>query len=113
VARDITEQKRVEVELVREKEFLAALNLNSRWLLLLLDAQQKIVSCNPAFEKLYGYTSAEIIGKSLYPLINIEDTLNEANDLTQQPGLRRYTAWAGADARMAAWSMWKYSACQY
>ncbi len=84
VARDITEQKQAEVELVREKEFLAALNLNSPVAIVVLDAQQKIASCNPAFEKLYGYTSAEIIGKSLYPLINAEDTLNEANDLTQQ-----------------------------
>ncbi len=84
VARDITEQKRAEVELIREKEFLSALNLNSPVAIVVLDTQQKIASCNPAFEKLYGYTSAEIIGKSLYPLINIENPLNEADDLTRQ-----------------------------
>jgi PAS domain S-box-containing protein len=84
VARDITEQKRAEVELVREKEFLSALNLNSPVAIVVLDGQEKISSCNPAFEKLYGYTSAEIIGKKLDPLINIEDTLKEADVLTQQ-----------------------------
>jgi len=84
VARDITDQKRAEDALVREKEFLSALNLNSPVAIVVLDEQEKIVSCNPAFEKLYDYTSAEIIGKDLDPLITTEDTLKEANLYTHQ-----------------------------
>jgi PAS domain S-box-containing protein len=84
VARDITGQKRVEDALVREKEFLSALNLNSPVAIVVLDEKEKIASCNPAFEKLYGFTSAEIIGKYLDPLINTEDTLKEANTYTHQ-----------------------------
>jgi len=49
-----------------------------------LDEHEKIVSCNPAFEKLYGYTSVEIVGKELDPLINTQATLKEAGVLTQQ-----------------------------
>jgi PAS domain S-box-containing protein len=84
VARDVTDQKRAEDALVREKEFLSALNLNSPVAIVVLDEQEKIVSCNPAFEKLYGFTSAEIIGNDLDPLINTEDTLKEANIYTHQ-----------------------------
>ena len=84
VGRDITEQKQAEAALVREKEFLSALNLYSPVAIVVLDGQEKIVSCNPAFEKLFGYTSAEIIGKNLDPLINPEETLQEAAVYTQQ-----------------------------
>jgi len=84
VVRDITGQKQSEQALVREKEFLSALNLNSPVAIVVLDEKEKIVSCNPAFEKLYGYGSAEIIGKNLDPLINTEETLKEAGVLTQQ-----------------------------
>ena len=84
VARDITEQKQSGQALVREKEFLSALNLNSPVAIVVLDEHKKIVSCNPAFEKLYGYGCEEITGKNLDPLINSEETLIEAEALTQQ-----------------------------
>ena len=84
IGRNITDQKRAEAELVREKEFLSALNLNSPVAIVVLDKEEKIVSCNPAFEKLYGYSSAEIIGKNLDPLVNTEETLKEASAYTQQ-----------------------------
>ena len=84
IGRDITDQKKAETELVREKEFLSAINLNSPVAIVVLDEQEKIVSCNPAFEKLYGYGSAEIIGKNLDQLINTRETLTEAGLLTRQ-----------------------------
>jgi PAS domain S-box-containing protein len=84
IGRDITDQKRAEIELVREKEFLSAININSPVAIVVLDGQEKIASCNPAFEKLYGYTSAEIMGKDLDSLINTEETLEEASVLTRQ-----------------------------
>jgi PAS domain S-box-containing protein len=84
IGRDITKSKLAAAELVREKEFLSAINLNSPVAIVVLDGQQNIVSCNPAFEKLYGYTPAEIMGKNLDSLINTEETLQGASVLTKQ-----------------------------
>jgi two-component system sensor histidine kinase/response regulator len=81
---DITELKQSEAALLREKQFLEALNLNSPTAIVVLDDQEKIVSCNPAFEKLYGYTSAETFGKSLDTLITTPETIKEAHAYTLQ-----------------------------
>ncbi|MCG2786232.1 MAG: PAS domain S-box protein [Anaerolineae bacterium] len=81
---DITELKHSEAELLREKRFLEALNMNSPTAIVVLDELENIVSCNPAFEQLYGYTSAEIIGKNLDKLITTPETINDAHLYTQQ-----------------------------
>jgi two-component system sensor histidine kinase/response regulator len=80
---DITEIKHSEAALLREKQFLEALNLNSPVAIVILDNCENIVSCNPAFEKLYKYTSAEIVGKNLDSLITTEETVGEANSYTR------------------------------
>ena len=49
----------------------------------MLDGSENIVSCNPAFEHLYGYSSAEIVGKNLDALITNPDTIKSANAYTQ------------------------------
>jgi len=84
IDRDITERKQVEAELLREKQFLEALILNSPAAIVVLDTQENIVSCNPAFEKLYGYTSVEAVGKNLDSLITTTETINQASAYTQQ-----------------------------
>ena len=65
IDRDITERKRVEAELLREKQFQEALISTSPTAIVVLDNLGNIVSCNPAFEQLYGYTSLEAMGKNL------------------------------------------------
>jgi len=84
IGRDITDRKRVEAELIREKNFLEALNLNSPVAIVVLDNNERILSCNPAFEKLYGYKSNEILGVFLDTLITTEETVAEAKQYTQQ-----------------------------
>jgi PAS domain S-box-containing protein len=84
IGRDITDRKRAEAELLREKKFLEALNQNSPAAVIVLDTQENIVSCNPAFEQLYGYTCAEIVGKNLDELITTPEALNDAHLYTQQ-----------------------------
>jgi two-component system sensor histidine kinase/response regulator len=84
IGRDITLQKQTENELIREKTFLETLNRNSPVAIVVLDNQENIISCNPSFERLYGYTSAEIIGKELDPLITTQDTFREASAYTRQ-----------------------------
>ena len=78
IGRDITEIKRAEEELLYEKEFLEALNQNSPVAIVVLDKEDNIVSCNPAFEHLYGYDSNEIKGRNLDALITTKETIAEA-----------------------------------
>ena len=84
IDRDITERKRVEAELLREKQFLEAIIKNSPAAIVILDNQGNIVSSNPAFEELYGYTTAEAMGKTLDTLITTPETLDQASLYTQQ-----------------------------
>ena len=78
------ERKRAQKEIMRQKEYFQALVDNSPVAVVLLDNEEKITTCNPAFENLYGYTCAEIVGKDIDTLITTGETRKEAADLTQQ-----------------------------
>jgi len=65
IDRDITERRRIATELLREKQFFESLVQISPAAIVVLDNHDKIISCNPAFEELYGYQSNEILGASL------------------------------------------------
>ena len=54
-----------------------------------LDERHNVVSCNPAFELLYGYSQAEVVGKNLDDLITTEATRREAVGYTEQALDRR------------------------
>ena len=49
-----------------------------------LDLNQRIASCNPAFESLFGYTRKEVIGADLDLLIAPDDWYEESASLTRQ-----------------------------
>ncbi len=68
----------------RQKEYFESLVRNSPVAIVSLDLDYKIVSCNPAFEQLFGYASEEAIGRSLDELITTEDTRSEAEAYTQE-----------------------------
>jgi len=84
IDRDITERKRVQAELLREKQFQEALISNSPTAIVVLDNKGNIVSCNPAFEQLYGYTASEAVGKNLDALITTPETIDQAGIYTRQ-----------------------------
>ena len=84
IGRDITDRKRVESELNSRKQYFESLVQNSPVAIVVLDNDERILSCNPAFEKLYGYKDHEVIGALLDPLITTEETLSEARQFTQQ-----------------------------
>ena len=81
---NVTEQKRVESELIRQKEFFESLVLNSPTAIVVLDNQEKIISCNPAFETLFGYKRDEILGIIIDALITTDETRLEAREYSQQ-----------------------------
>jgi PAS domain S-box-containing protein len=84
IDRDITERTRIEVELIRQKNFLETLNQVSPVAIVVLNDMGNIISCNPAFEQLYGYTEREVVGQNLDALITSRETFNEAVAYTQR-----------------------------
>ncbi len=67
----------------RQKQYFGDLVLNSPVAIVTLDTQHRIVTCNPAFEQLYGYPQADIVGVNLDELISTESSRQEAVAITQ------------------------------
>jgi PAS domain S-box-containing protein len=72
----------------RQKQYFEELVLNSPVAIVTLDSHHDVMSCNPAFEKLFGYSQAEASGRNLDALIATGATHSEAVQYTQQ-GLER------------------------
>ena len=64
VARDITDQKRMEDRLRRSEEYFRALIENAQEVYLVLNRDGTIRYVSPSVENLYGYKPEELIGKS-------------------------------------------------
>jgi diguanylate cyclase (GGDEF)-like protein/PAS domain S-box-containing protein len=71
-------------EITRQKQFFEALVRNSPIAIVTLDNEHQILSCNPAFEQLFGYTQDEAIGHNLDRLITTPSISDEAIHLTRQ-----------------------------
>ncbi|MEK9162649.1 MAG: PAS domain S-box protein, partial [Chloroflexota bacterium] len=84
IFRDVTEQKTAKLEIESRRQFFEALVQNSPTAIVIIDFDQSILDCNPAFENLFGYTRAEVIGRDIDSLITDETTRDEASTYTQQ-----------------------------
>jgi PAS domain S-box-containing protein len=60
---------RSQSELRRQKEYFEALVLNSPVAIAIMDLDEKVVSWNPAAERLFGYTQAQAVGRSIDDLV--------------------------------------------
>jgi len=81
---DISERKRFERELRRQKEYYEALFVNSPVAVVTVDRDGKVVSWNPAAERLFGYTQAEAIGHNVDDLVAKDDAVRgEASGFTE------------------------------
>jgi len=67
----------------RQKQYFEDLVSNSPVAIVVLDRNHHIVSCNPAFETLFGYAQREAVGRDLDELISTETTRAEAIGYTQ------------------------------
>lgn len=67
----------------RQKQYFEDLVFNSPVAIVTLDNAHRIVSRNPAFEELFGYTEAESIGRNLDELVATDASLSEAIAITQ------------------------------
>ncbi len=58
--------------------------LNNPVAIVSVDLDMNITSCNPAFEKLFGYAEADVLGKNLDQLVTDEGTRQEAQSFTEE-----------------------------
>ena len=68
----------------RERQYVEVLVENSPVAIVVLDPDHHVLSCNPAFETLYGYTREELVGRNLDDLITTEETRSQAVAFTVQ-----------------------------
>ncbi|KPK92257.1 MAG: hypothetical protein AMJ88_11370 [Anaerolineae bacterium SM23_ 63] len=74
---DISERKRIEEELRRQKEYYESLFSNIPAAVVTEDMDGRVVSWNPEAEKLFGYTEEEAVGSLLDDLVAKDDTILE------------------------------------
>ncbi len=74
---DITQRKRFEEELRRQKEYFEALLVNSPAAVMTVDLDARVVSWNPTAQKLFGYTQAEAIGRHIDDLVATDSSIRE------------------------------------
>ena len=67
---DISQQKKDEEIILRQNHYYESVLKFSPVAIVTLDLNENIVSCNPAFEQLFGYERDEVIGKNLDLLIS-------------------------------------------
>lgn len=67
----------------REQFYFEALVASSPFAVAQLDMDHRIISFNPAFEELFGYSGPEIIGRFLDDLITPEGARDEAVDISE------------------------------
>ncbi len=72
----------------RQKQYFEELVRNSPVAIVVLNAGHNILSCNPAFESLFGYSQEEVANRNLDQLITTEETRAEAVAYTEE-GLDR------------------------
>jgi len=70
VAQDISERRAAEKKIAEHAAFVQALTENNPLALVAVDLNRRVTMCNSAFERLFGYSSEEIRGKELGPLIS-------------------------------------------
>lgn len=91
--RDISARKHAEHEIQERTARLNALLANSPLGMVVLDKNHRVQMCNPAFEELFQFKSAEIAGLELDSLVASEELKEQASDMTKA-GMRGQVAHA-------------------
>ncbi|MDZ7392217.1 MAG: PAS domain S-box protein [candidate division KSB1 bacterium] len=84
VFQDVTARREAEERIKQQRTYLQALIEHSPLAVVAVDLEGKVTTTNPAFERLFQYERAEIIGKKLDSLVAVQDKTAEALALTQQ-----------------------------
>ncbi len=78
------ENARLFTQTQHQTQYFGELVANSPVAIVTLDTRHNVVSCNPAFLTLYGYTEAEVIGQHLDDLITTPESRSQAVQFTEQ-----------------------------
>jgi|GEM_PF-4483973 len=76
IARDITLRKEAEKMILESEEKFRAISSVARDAIILINGTGEVVFWNHAAEKMFGYSSSEIIGKELHAIIAADINLN-------------------------------------
>jgi PAS domain S-box-containing protein len=68
----------------RERQYFEVLVRNSPVAIVVLDLEHRVIACNPAFERLYGYAQADVVGQNLDDLITTPESRAQAVSYTRQ-----------------------------
>ncbi|HMU83834.1 MAG TPA: EAL domain-containing protein [Leptospiraceae bacterium] len=77
---DITDRKLLAGTMARQQAFYHQLFHNSPLAMILLDAERSVISCNSAFERLFGYNASEIRSSSIRDKIIPDELILEAEN---------------------------------
>jgi len=80
IALDITDRKEIEKGVRESEEKFRAIARSVKDAVILTDKDQKVVYWNPAAEKIFGYSSLEVIGKDLHGLVVPKTMCREGRD---------------------------------
>ena len=87
IVRDLTEQKKAEAVLRESEERFRAIAESSMDAIITTDAQNNIIFCNPAAEKMFGYSKEELIGQPAGMLL--PERFREQNKTSIQNALKK------------------------
>jgi len=80
---NVSDRKRVMLDLQRLNQFYEQLVKNNPIAIVTLNLDDRIVDCNPAFEKLFGFDKREAQGRELDALISPPNLVGETRSLTE------------------------------
>jgi PAS domain S-box-containing protein len=92
--RDITARKRGQEELRQREAHLRALVDSSGDSIIVLDDQRKVVDCNPAFSRQFGYARQEVMGQSVALLHRDQESFEQFGRMIY-PVIRDTSTWRG------------------
>ncbi len=81
---EVADRRNAEERLAERTAYLNALIERTPLGIVAINSSQQITICNPAFEQLFGYRQAEIVGRELDDLICGDQEKQEATELTQR-----------------------------
>ncbi|MFW5751307.1 MAG: PAS domain-containing hybrid sensor histidine kinase/response regulator [Planctomycetota bacterium] len=112
VTLDLTELKRAEHELRAQRDFTAAILDTVDALVVVLDADGRVVRFNRACERLSGHTAAEVLGSQLWELLIPADQVDAVRAVFTDPQVARAAGkhehhWLtrSGERRLIAWSI--------
>ena len=80
--RDITARINAEKVILKQKDLLDSLLQQSPIAMVINDMEKKISVVNPAFEKMFGYSQEEVIGKSLDDILSLSRSVDDTKELS-------------------------------